>query len=190
MMRRVLSPLLAFLFLVGCSKMCKSSRDDMTPEQVVQTYLNISLNMTKVEEKKELLKLTTGDLKAALEQASDEVVTNAFLKQNYKLEAYSVVERRDRTPRETEVTFLLRYKNLGPNKSIPVDQAPEVKTENTLSVIKHDGAWYIRDVIGKKTTIDFALEEEIKASPGPGIDDTPPPAEEEVPPAEPETAPQ
>lgn len=181
MMRRVLSPLLAFLFLVGCNKMCNSGRDDMTPEQVVQTYLNISLNMTKVEEKQELLKLTTGDLKSALEQASDEIITNAFLKQNYKLEAYSVVERRDRTPRETEITFLLRYKNLGPNKSIPIDQAPEVKTENTLSVIKHDGAWYIRDVIGKKTTIDFAMEEEIKANPGPGIDE-PPPAEEEAPP--------
>lgn len=180
MRRAYFAPLLSFLILVGCSKMCSSGRNDMTPEQVVQTYLDISLNMTKVSQKQELVKLTTGNLKNALVQAPDDIVTAAFIKQNYKLERYSVVERRDRTPRETEITFLLTYRNLGPNKKADPETAPKTTTENTLSVVKEDGAWFIRDVLGKKTSIDFLLDEEIKAAPGAGIDE-PSPVEEAAP---------
>lgn len=174
MRRAYFAPLLSFFILVGCSKMCGSGRNDMTPEQVVQTYLDISLNMTKVQQKQDLMKLTTGNLKNALVQAPDDVITAAFIKQNYKLERYSVVERRDRTPRETEITFLLTYRNLGADKKANPDTAPKTTTENTLSVVKEDGAWFIRDVLGKKTSIDFLLDEEIKAAPGPGIDEAPP----------------
>ncbi len=160
-----LAPVLALLALIGCTKMCGSGREGMTPEQVVQAYLDISLNMTEVGQRRELLKLTTGNLKNALEQASDDVISSAFIKQNYKLERYSVVERRDRTPRETEITFLLAYRNLGEGKSIKPEDSPQTTTENTVSVVRNQGAWYIRDVIGKKTSIDFILGDEIRPDP-------------------------
>ncbi|MCX6129391.1 MAG: hypothetical protein NTX25_10065 [Proteobacteria bacterium] len=164
--------LFSFLVLIGCSKMCGGGRESMSPEEVVQAYLDISLNMTDVAQKKELLKLTTGTLRSALEGATDEVLTSAFIKQNFKLERYSVVERRDRTPRETEITFTLSYRNLGPDKSIKLADAPQTTTENTVSVIKREGAWSIADVLGKKTSIDFILGDEIKpvaggSDPGP-----------------------
>jgi hypothetical protein len=171
----------SFLLLIGCTKMCSSGRDSMTPEEVVQMYLDISLNMTEVGQKKELMKLTTGNLKNALEGASDDVITSAFIKQHLKLDRYSVVERRDRTPRETEITFYLSYRNLGPDKSAKLENAPQTTTENTVSVVKRDGAWYIADVLGKKTSIDFILGDEIK--PGQGGSD-PGPSEEAPAPAE------
>lgn len=179
-----LAPVLAFLALLGCTKMCGSGREGMTPEQVVQAYLDISLNMTEVGQRRELLKLTTGNLKNALEQASDDVITSAFIKQNYKLERYSVVERRDRTPRETEITFLLAYRNLGPDNSGKTEDSPQTTTENTVSVVKNQGSWYIRDVLGKKTTIDFILGDEIKPNPN-GTPDS-----EAEAPSEPEASPQ
>ncbi len=183
--RAYLAPLLSCLFLIGCTKMCGQGREDLTPEQVVQLYLDISLNMTKVEQKQDLMLLTTGNLKNALVQAPDDIITKAFIKQNYQLERYSVIERRDRTPRETEITFSLVYLNLGPDKKVKPTDAPRTTTENTLSVVREGGAWYIRDVLGKKTSIDFLLEEQIKAAPGPGIDEPEP--VEEAPAAEPET---
>lgn len=175
---RLVSIFFSFLLLIGCTKMCSSGRETMTPEEVVQAYLDISLNMTEVAQKKELLKLTTGVLKSALEGASDDLVSSAFIKQNFKLERYSVVERRDRTPRETEITFYMSYKNLGPDKSIKPENAPQTTTENTVSVVKRDGAWYIADVLGKKTSIDFILGDEVKPAAG-GSD--PGPAEEAAP---------
>jgi hypothetical protein len=131
----------------------------MTPEEVVQTYLDFSLNMTSLDQKPALLNLTTGNLRDALEQASDEVITSAFINKNYHLESYSVVERRDRTPRETEITFLLTYRDLGEGRQLAADEAPQVKTENTVSVVRYKGAWAIRDVLGKSTTIDFPLSQ-------------------------------
>ena len=95
--------------------------------------------MTEIGQKQELLKLTTGNLKSALEGASDEVVSSAFIKQNFKLDRYSVVERRDRTPRETEITFYLSYRNLGTDKALKLENAPQTTTENTVSVVKRDG---------------------------------------------------
>lgn len=146
---------LCFSLLTGCNMMCTKDRTDMTPEEVVQAYLDLSLNMKSIEEKDYLLNLTTGSLKGALEKASDETITKAFLNRYYHLEAYSVVERRDRTPRETEITFVLTYRDLGSGGDMKPEEAPQVQTENTVSVVRLKGAWAIRDVLGKKTTIDF-----------------------------------
>jgi hypothetical protein len=55
---------------------------------------------------------------------------------------------------------------------VKLENAPQTTTENTVSVVKRDGAWYIQDVLGKKTSIDFILGDEIKpgqsgSDPGP-----------------------
>ena len=154
------------LFFIGCTKMCGPNRMDMTPEQVVEAYLNLSLNMDSLDDKAQLVNLTVGNLRTALLEASDETFEKAFINKNFNLESYSVVERRDRTPRETEITFLLSYKNLGKNREVKPDLAPHVTTENTVSVIKHKGAWAIKDVLGKKTSIDFPVLETEVIKPG------------------------
>jgi hypothetical protein len=61
---------------------------------------------------------------------------------------------------------------------VKLEDAPQTTTENTVSVVKRDGAWYIADVLGKKTSIDFILGDEIKPAPG-GSD--PGPVEEAAP---------
>lgn len=157
-MKHLLRPsvLIGLLAMAGCTKMCGKSRADMTPDQVVEAYLDISLNMDDVAQKQDLLDLTTGLLHSSISQATDETLTLAFIDKNYKLISWSVVERRDRTPRETEITFQLIYNDLGkdPNTSAEV---PKIETENTVSVVREKGIWLIRDVLGKKTSIDFPI---------------------------------
>ncbi|NRA63750.1 MAG: hypothetical protein HRU19_04660 [Pseudobacteriovorax sp.] len=161
--------ILCFLLITGCSSMCSKGRKDLTPEEVVQSYLDLSLNMTNIDQKPYLVNLTTGTLKNALLSANDETMTNAFLKKHYHLEAYAVVERRDRTPRETEVTFVLTYRDLGEEGKLKPEEAPQVSTENTVAVVKEKGAWAIRDVLGKSTTIDFPVQQgAIVKPPAPG----------------------
>lgn len=158
---------LSALFLTCCTQMCGDARDDMSPEQVVEAYLDISLNMTDPSEKEQLLDLTTGELKSAINSASAETMINAFVKKHYRLKTYSVIERRDRTPRETEITFLLIYNDLGDNPEAKIEEAPEISTENTVAVIKERGVWYLKDVIGKRTSIDFPVAGEV-IKPGSG----------------------
>lgn len=146
---------LSLVVLTSCTKSCGSSRSSLTPEQVVEAYLNISLNMKDIAQKQELLTLTTDNLRDAIVQADDEMINNAFVKKNYRLKTYSVVERRDRTPRETEITFTISYNDLGDDAARKEEDAALVTTENTVSVVKQEGIWLIRDVLGKKTSIDF-----------------------------------
>ena len=175
------------LTLVGCTRGCGSSRDAMPPEKVVESYLNKALNMKRVTEKEDLLQYTTGRLKEAISSASEDVIKNAYINRHYQIESYAVIERRDRTPRETEITFRLKYKDLGVAEIRPTDSAiaPTVQTENTVALIKEKGVWFIRDVVGAKTSIDFPVsqESEIRAKAGvisdPSLDENPAPAEPE-----------
>jgi hypothetical protein len=156
--------------------MCGVKRGDMKPEQVVEAYLDLSFNMKDVGDRELLLDLTTGNLKAAIEGAAPDTIKAAFIERRYEIQNYSVVERRDRTPRETEVSFQLTYLDLGGGKDAKAAKdAPKVTTENTVSVVRQGGVWLIRDVLGNKTAIDFPVSEEsrITAKPGPGIDDEP-----------------
>lgn len=165
------------LVLAGCTSMCDKGRAGMTPEQVVEGYLDVALNMSDVSERDRLLDFTTGNLKAAIEGSSPETIKAAYVDRKYRIENYSVVERKDRTPRETEITFQLTYHDIGTDNRSPED-SPKVTTENTVSVVKEGGAWMIRDVLGNKTSIDFPVSEEskIEAKPGPGLDDEAPAA--------------
>ena len=152
---------LSLVMVTGCTKMCSSGRSNMSPEQVVEGYLDKALNMKEVSERDQLADYTTGNLKAAIESASSETIKAAYIDRSYKLENYSVIERRDRTPRETEITFRLTYRDLVPATKSETE-APSVTTENTVVLIKESGAWLIRDVVGNKTSVDFPVSEESK----------------------------
>lgn len=156
------------LTIAGCTRGCGKTRGDMTPDQVVEAYLDIALNMSDVDEREVLMEYTTGNLKEAIAGASEETIRKAYIDRSYKISSYSVVERRDRTPRETEITFRLEYLDLGTNKDIDESKAPKVTTENTVSVIKESGIWLIRDVMGNKTSIDFPVSEESQITAVPG----------------------
>lgn len=163
------------LILTGCTRGCGGGRESLPPEKVVEAYLNTALNMRDISGRDQLLQYTTGRLKEAIASASDDTIKGAYVNRHYDLESYSVIERRDRTPRETEITFRLRYHDLGSGevRSTNINEAPMVQTENTVALIREKSTWYIRDVVGAKTTIDFPVSEESKitAKPGPGIDE-------------------
>lgn len=148
---------LGFGFLTCCSSMCTPSRSDLTPEQVVELYLDTSINMTDPGQKSILLDLTTGILHSSINSADEEVLAAAFIKKRYELESYSVIERRDRTPLETEITFEIVYFD----KSDGAKDAPKTITENTVALTREDGIWRIRDVIGKRTSIEFFVADEV-----------------------------
>lgn len=153
--------ILMFL-LTGCTKMCGVKHQNMSPEQVVEGYLNTAFNMSDLSQRADLLEYTTGRLHEAIASASDETIQTAYIKRKYTIQSYSVIERRDRTPRETEVTFRLNYLDLGVDQNAATNAAPAVTTENTVAVVREKGYWLIRDVVGAKTAIDFPVAADSK----------------------------
>lgn len=152
------------VILAGCQQMCSGDRMAMTPEEVVETYLTQSLNMDSASDKDILLSLTTGNLNAAIQAASDDYLKKAFIDRKYDVKNFSIMERRDRTPRETEITFTLAFQT--PSEGLAAKSLPTTSTENTVALIKEKGAWWIRDVVGKKTTIDFPVNDADVIRPG------------------------
>lgn len=153
--------------LTACVNMCQKSHGDMSAEEVVESYLELAFNITDLSQKDELMELTTENLQAALAGATNETFKEAYIDRKYKLKRFSLMERRDRTPRETEITFQLTYLDIQ-NESKKVEEAAEVMTENTVAVIREKGVWKIREVVGSKTTFDFPVSKDsvITASPG------------------------
>lgn len=146
------------LTVTGCTQMCGVNRAELTADQVVEEYLNVALNMKSISQRDELLEFTTGDLKEAIAAASDEAIQKAYVDKRYNLIKYSLIERRDRTPRDTEVTYELTYNEAAIENQATKDQ-PTVTTENTVAVTKEKGLWYIKNILGNKTSIEFPVTE-------------------------------
>jgi hypothetical protein len=152
------------LVITGCTRFCKPSHEDMTPDQVVEAYLETALNMSDVRQRDDLMEYTTGNLKAAIANSSDETIKAAYIDRKYKLLSYSVIERRDRTPREAEITFRMVFKDpqTGEGGSGKMEDAAQVTTENTVALSKEKKVWLVKDVIGARATIDFPVTEEAR----------------------------
>lgn len=158
------------LVLTGCARFCGVNHKDMSPEQIVEAFLNTAFNMRETSERERLAALCTGKLRQAINSSTDEDIKAAYIDRRYEVKSYSVIERRDRTPRETEITFRLIYADLGSTGAeVAKDSAATVTTDNTVSVVREKGLWLLRDVIGRKTTIDFPVSAENKIEAKPGV---------------------
>lgn len=148
---RNLSKILFFsLSMTACFTWCEPNRENMTPLQVLEAYIEVSTSMTELEQRDILLIYTAGPLQAALEGATDEAITNAFIVRKFDLDSFSVVSRRDRTPREIEITFHISYydrENLQEG-----DEPPLVSTKNTVTLFRDNNIWSITDVTGSEDT--------------------------------------
>lgn len=162
--------------LVGCTRSCTKSHASMSPEQVVEAYLDTAFSLTSTDQRAYLTRYTTGNLKHAIDTATDQTILDAYINRKFKIVQYSVVERTDRRPREVEIVFQLSFKETSEGNE---NDIPTTTTENTVSVVKENNLWLISNVLGKKTSIDFPVSPDsvIKASPGPGEDTPEVPAE-------------
>lgn len=152
--------LLSAFVLTGCIRSCSPpTRGDMSPKDVVKSYLEAAFNLESVEQKKILLDYVTGGLKDSLQQASDEVIKSLYLNPQYKLENLFIEDPVYQTPSECEVRFNLGYQERFKPKGEEAADAGliTVKVENSVSLLKVDGVWYLQGVIDKSAKLSFPL---------------------------------
>jgi hypothetical protein len=146
---------LVLIAVTGCTNLCTKDRTKMSADDVVREYLEVAFNMQEVSQKHLLLQYTTGDLKAAIASANDETIKEAYIRPRYKLMSMAITERRDMTPRESHISYLLNYKESSEKGNL--ENSAKVKTENTVALIKEKGMWFIHGVLDNKTHIEFPL---------------------------------
>lgn len=156
-----LGVLVSLFFGYGCT--CSTSHQEMSAGEVVESYLYLALNMESIEQKQDLLRLTTGPLRAAIAGSSDATIKAAYLDLRYQLKSFAVLKRQDLTPRETRITYQLAYYELSDPENLSA--AVELVTQNVVVVVREDGRWRIKDVLGSATSFDFPVAKAMKITP-------------------------
>ena len=146
--------LVLIFFVLGCTRTCVNSREEMTKEQVLEEYLKIAFNMEKQDQKSLLLEYTTGKLKHAIAQANEASFRDAYLTKRYQLKKFSVVGTEEMTPNDGTVSYLLEYLELAEGKTTFKDAA-EISTENKALFKKENARWYIEEISEAKTLFNL-----------------------------------
>jgi deoxyribodipyrimidine photolyase-like uncharacterized protein len=142
--------------MVACTSTCQKNHKAMSAEQVLEAYLDIALNFQSLDQKDQLISYTTGSLEAALAGSPDEIMRKAYLDKRYQVESFFVIKRNDRTPRETEISYHIKYKTTE-SREQSFDSVPVIDAENTVLMIKEKGAWRIEDVLGNAASFEFPV---------------------------------
>jgi hypothetical protein len=156
MLRRT-SFLLSFLFLlVGCTmqKCGGNEQANVSPEDQLHSYITTAVNITKVEQKEDLLSLTSGPLRSALVNATDETFKKAYIDKKFDFKSFEILERKEgASDKEVLVEFRLKYKswNAGEDGS----RAPTVETTNRATLFYDKGQWSIYRVESQGSNFDW-----------------------------------
>ena len=144
------------LMMSGCAQMCTPDHEKMRAEEVLEAYLHLAFNMEEVSQRESLLRYTSGALEAAIAGANEQTLREAYIDREYELHHYELVAREDLTPRETRLTYRLKYREIEPDRDL---KTPIVVTQNVVLMMRDQGKWHIHDVLANETTIDFPLEQ-------------------------------
>ena len=72
------------LTIAGCTSMCETSHEDMSPEQVVEAYLTEAFNIQYVNEIDNIIQYTTDNLKRELERANQQQINEMFIRLHWQ----------------------------------------------------------------------------------------------------------
>ncbi len=124
---------------------CGGGLKDIPPEDQLHSYISTAVNVTKPEQRQELVDLTTGPLKAALINATDETFKRAYIDKKYDFQKFEIVQRKDAPGgKETQVDFKLVYKSWNAGES--PERAPLTDTDNRATLVYEHGQWAIAKV--------------------------------------------
>ena len=176
---RAVGLLVASATLLGCSmRGCSQDRQDIPPEEQLHSYISTAVNVTKAEQRQDLVDITTGPLKAALVNASEDSFKRAYIDKKYDFRSFDVIQRKDAPGgKETQVDFKLVYKSW--NAGEPSDRAPVVETSNRATLIYEHGQWAISKVESLGSNFEWDVGLPMDGVSTEGVDPDGPPVEVE-----------
>jgi hypothetical protein len=172
-----------FLFsatLLGCSlRGCSSSREDIPPEEQLHSYIQSAVNVTRPEQRQDLIDLTTGALKAGLVNATEETFKRAYIDKKYDFKEFQIIQRKDAPGgKETQIDFKLVYKAWSAGET--AERAPLTETTNRATLVYEHGQWAISKVESLGTNFEWDVGLPMDGVKTEGITPETPPVEVET----------
>ena len=162
------------LVFTGCIKSC-SKIQDIPPEEQLYKYISTAVNVTKLDQRQDLIDLTTGTLKSALVNATDDSFKKAYLDRRYDFKAFEILERKDvQIGKEVNIEFKLIYKSWLPGEY--PEKLPVTEIINRATLVYEYGRWAIAKVASLNTHFEWqeGLPTNVSTA---GINDATAPAE-------------
>ncbi|MFZ9520057.1 MAG: hypothetical protein ACO3A4_06215 [Silvanigrellaceae bacterium] len=133
-----------FLFL-GCGPVRCSSRVDVPPEQQLRSYIDLALNITRMEQREELENLTTGEFRDNLTSSTPEAFKKAYLDRRYDFAVFESLSTNEIEPgREIQIEYRLKFKSwsVGEQK----ERAPLQEVRSLATMKYTHGQWAIASI--------------------------------------------
>jgi hypothetical protein len=150
--------LISTLLLAGCSiqKCGTGVYGDISPEDQLHSYITTAVNVTKPEQKEELMGLTSGPLRSALANTTPESFKRAYIDKKYDFKTFEILNRKEGgSDKEVTIEFRLKYKSWNAGESS--ERVPVVETTNRATMFYDKGQWSIYRVESQGTNFDWEI---------------------------------
>ena len=123
---------LLFVFFVWCGPKRCSSLQDIPAEEQLRSYIDLAVNIIRIEQRDELEALTTGEFKDSLTALSEEAFKESYLNRRYEFEEFELIGKTETEPqKEVEIEYRVKFKTwlIGEDKArAPVQEITSIAT--------------------------------------------------------------
>lgn len=147
----------SLMTFVGCGvRGCSSEIKDISPEDQLHAYIVGSVNVTRADQREELVDLTTGPMKSALVNASEETFKRAYIDKKFDFKSFELLQRKDNTEKkEVYLDFKLVYKSWSAGET--KERAPEQENTNRATMVYDNGRWALSRVENLGSSFEWAV---------------------------------
>ena len=141
-----------FLFFVGCGPKRCNSLSDIPPEEQLRTYIDLAVNIIRMEQREELEGLTTGEFKDSLTALSAEAFKSSYLDRRYEFDEFEFLQKTEIEPKkEVQIEYRVKFRTwiTGEDKT----RAPVQEITSVATLKYSQGQWAIADI--KPTDTNF-----------------------------------
>lgn len=142
--RRVLL-LVAALFFVGCGPKKCGARVDVLPEEQLRSYIDLVVNITRMEQREDLENYTTGEFRDHLTASTAEAFKKAYLDRRFEFEVFEVTGKTETDPgREVQLEYRVKFRSwqAGEDKA----RAPMQEMKSLATMKYTNGQWAIASI--------------------------------------------
>ena len=148
----------SLIFFVGCGPTQCGKRVDVSPEEQLRSYIDLAVNITRMDQREELENFTTGEFKDQITSASAEVFKRSYLDRRYEFDEFEVTNKTEVNPKkEVHLEYRVKFRSWLTGEDKTRVPAQDIKS---LAVLKYtNGQWAIASIRPLDTTFnwDFGL---------------------------------
>lgn len=137
--------LVLFALFAGCGPKQCGGQDNIPPEEQLRNYIDLAVNITRLEQREELETLITGEFRDTLTSLSDEAFKLSYLDRRYEFDEFEITGNTEIEPKkEIQLEYRVKFRSWMTGEDKTRAPVQEVKSVATLKYSQ--GQWSIASI--------------------------------------------